>query len=103
MDYNSLLFACLKEKEYLTDLEKDILDTWNEIQKKPFDRASAQRQVIQNNVKYPDIFAAISARPTVNIRPFTQVTESNIQYNLKEQLTALALKEGRPAEPGSSK
>ena len=38
MDYNSLLFACLKEKEYLTNLEKDILDTWNEIQKVPFDR-----------------------------------------------------------------
>lgn len=69
----------------------------------PFDRASAQRQVIQNNVKYPDIFTAISARPTVNIRPVTQVTESDIQYNLKEQLTALALKEGRSAEPGSSK
>lgn len=102
MDYG-ILIAALKVKPYLTDLEKDILDTWNEIQKKPFDRVSAQRQVIQNNVKYPDIFAAISACPTVNIRPFTQVTQSDIQYNLKEQLTALALKEGRSAEPGSSK
>lgn len=102
MDYG-ILIAALKVKPYLTDLEKDILDTWNEIQKKTFDRASAQRQVIQNNVKYPDIFTEISARPTVNIRPFTQVTESDIQYNLKEQLTALALKEGRSAEPGSSK
>jgi len=73
------------------------------LHKIPFDRASAQRQVIQNNVKHPDIFTVISARPTVNIRPFTQVTESDIQYNLKEQLTALALKEGRSAEPGSSK
>ena len=25
MDYNSLLFACLKEKEYLTNLEKELL------------------------------------------------------------------------------
>ena len=66
------------------------------------DRCS-EGKAMQNNVKYPDIFAAISARPTVNIRPFTQVTESDIQYNLKEQLTALALKEGWPAEPGSSK
>lgn len=97
MDYG-ILIAALKVKPYLTDLEKDILDTWNELQKIPFDRVSAQRQVIQNNVKYPDIFAAISARPTVNIRPFTQVTQSDIQYNLKEQLTALALKEGRSAE-----
>lgn len=97
MDFG-ILIAALKAKQCLTDLEKDILDTWNELQKTPFDRISAQRQVIQNNVKYPDIFAAISARPTVSVRPFTQVTESDIQYNLKEQLAALALKEGRPAE-----
>lgn len=100
MDYG-ILIAALRVKQCRTDLEKDILDTWNELQKKPFDRSSAQRQVIQNNVKYPDIFAVISARPTVSVRPFTQVTESDIQYNLKEQLTVLALKEGWPAEPGS--
>lgn len=100
MDYG-ILIAALKVKQCRTDLEKDILDTWNELQKKPFDRSSAQRQVIQNNVKYPDIFAVISARPTVSIRPFTQVTESDIQYNLKEQLTVLALKEGWPAELAS--
>lgn len=97
MDYG-ILMAALKVKQCRTDLEKDIVDTWNELQKKPFDRSSAQRQVIQNNVKYPDIFAVISARPTVSVRPFTQVTESDIQYNLKEQLTVLALKEGWPAE-----
>lgn len=32
MDYG-ILIAALKVKPYLTDLEKDILDTWNEIQK----------------------------------------------------------------------
>lgn len=100
MDYG-ILIAALKVKQCRTDLEKDILDTWNELQKKPFDRSSAQRQVIQNNVKYPDIFAVISARPTVSVRPFTQVTESDIQYNLKEQLTVLALKEGWPTELAS--
>ena len=33
MDYG-ILIAALKVKQCLTDLEKDILDTWNEIQKK---------------------------------------------------------------------
>lgn len=33
MDYG-ILIAALKVKPYLTDLEKDILDTWNEIQEK---------------------------------------------------------------------
>ena len=41
MDYN-ILITFLQEKQYLTDLEKDILDTWNELQKNPFDRSAAQ-------------------------------------------------------------
>lgn len=92
MDYNSLLFACLKEKEYLTDLEKDILDTWNEIQKNPFDRVSAQWQVIQNDLKHPELLAVIiavysSTQGTVDIRDI-----------LEKQLMVLLVKEGWPAE-----
>ena len=85
MDY-SILITFLKDKENITDLEKDILDTWNELQKNPFDRNSAQLQILQNNAKYPDIFIAI--------RPFEQATEADIQYNLENQLIALATKEG---------
>ena len=62
MDY-SILITFLKDKENITDLEKDILDTWNELQKNPFDRNSAQLQILQNNAKYPDIFIAIGAMP----------------------------------------
>ena len=47
MDY-SILIALLRAKQYLTDLEKDILDTWDEWKKEPFDYNSAQRQVMQN-------------------------------------------------------
>ena len=50
MDYNFLI-EYLRQKQYLTDLEKDILDTWNELQKNPFDRSAAQKQVIQNNAE----------------------------------------------------
>ena len=49
MDYNFLI-EYLRQKQYLTDLEKDILDTWNELQKNPFDRSAAQKQVIQKKV-----------------------------------------------------
>ena len=45
MDY-SILIALLRAKQYLTDLEKDILDTWDEWKKEPFDYNSAQRQVM---------------------------------------------------------
>ena len=91
MDY-SLLIAYLRQKQYITDLEKDILDTWDELQKSPFDRSSAQLQIMQNNAKHPEILAAIKALPTTVVRPFDQVTG----YNLGKQLEALAVKEGWP-------
>ncbi|WP_286147086.1 hypothetical protein [Neopoerus faecalis] len=93
MDYN-ILITFLQEKQYLTDLEKDILDTWNELQKNPFDRSAAQKQVIQNNAKHPEIFVAIAALPATETRPFEQATDSDIRYNLEKQLAALAAKEG---------
>ena len=93
MDY-SFLIEYLKQKQYLTDLEKDILDTWNELQKNPFDRSAAQKQVIQNNAKHPKIFVAIAALPATETRPFEQATDSDIRYNLEKQLAALAAKEG---------
>ena len=93
MNYN-ILITFLQEKQYLTDLEKDILDTWNELQKNPFDRSAAQKQVIQNNAKHPEIFVAIAALPATETRPFEQATDSDIRYNLEKQLAALAAKEG---------
>ena len=93
MDY-SFFIEYLKQKQYLTDLEKDILDTWNELQKNPFDRSAAQKQVIQNNAKHPEIFVAITALPATETRPFEQATDSDIRYNLEKQLAALAAKEG---------
>lgn len=93
MDY-SFLIEYLRQKQYLTDLEKDILDTWNELQKNPFDRSAAQKQVIQNNAKHPEIFVAIAALSATETRPFEQATDSDIRYNLENQLAALAAKEG---------
>ncbi len=91
---DSLLIELLRQTQNLTDLEKDILDTWNELQKVPFDRDSAQKQVMQNNVRYPIIWAEIKALPTTVVRPFDQATDSDIRYNLEKQLVALIVKRG---------
>ena len=94
MDF-TLLIEGLRQAKCITPLEKDILDTWDELQKSPFDRSSAQLQIMQNNANHPEILAAIKALPTtVVVRPFDQVTESDIRYNLGKQLEALAVKEG---------
>ena len=95
MDY-SVLIEYLKQKQYITDLEKDILDIWNELQKDPLDRKSAQMQIIHNNAVHPEIFVAITALPTTVVRPFSQVAEADMRFNLENQLAALAVKEGWP-------
>lgn len=90
----SLLIAYLRQKQYIADLEKDILDTWNELQKTPFDYRSAQMQVMKNDAKYPTVSTEIAALPTTVPKPIEQFTEADIRYNLTMQLVALAVKEG---------
>lgn len=94
MDF-SLLIEGLRQAKQITPLEQDILDTLNEIQKQPFDRDSAQRQILKNNVKYPEICDAIVMLETTVVRPFAQAMEGDIRYNLEKQLGMLAEKEMR--------
>ena len=49
MDY-SFLIDLLRLKQEITPLEKDILDTWNELQKNPFDMDSANKQILSNKI-----------------------------------------------------
>ena len=91
----SLLIEALRQAKNITPLEKDILDTWNELQKFPIDRNSAQLQIMQNYAKYPEIFTAIKVLPTTtSVQPFAQATEADIQYNLEKQIEALVIKRG---------
>ena len=95
MDY-SILITLLRKKQYLTDLEKDILDTWNELQKNPFDMDSAARQVLSNDAKYMDIAAMVTALPTTVRKPRGQITETDLRYNLTMQFKTLAVRAGWP-------
>lgn len=92
MNY-SLLIEALRQKRYVTDLEKNILDTWNELQKNPFDRTSAETQVKKINFCYPDVHVTLSVLPTTIMRPFAEATNDDIRYNLNHQLNALVAKE----------
>ena len=90
----TLLIEALRQAKYNTPLEKDILDTWDELHKYPFDHNTAQMQMMKNNAKYPAIFAVISALPTTVIRPIYQLTDADIRYNLEKQVEALVIKRG---------
>jgi hypothetical protein len=92
MDF-SILIATLRAKQWLTPLEKDILDTYHEWSKVPFNRNSAIKKITENNVKYPDIMMAISTMPTTESKPWFKASDEDVVSNLECQLGALAGKE----------
>lgn len=93
MDYNTLLIDALRAKQYITPLERDILDTWNELQKYPFDMNSAEQQVLSNDINHPKIAAMVTAMPTTVQKPKEQITETDLRYLLTMQLSGLIEKE----------
>lgn len=93
MDAVSALIEVLKEKDVITPLEQDILDTYNELNKKPFDREAVIRQCKKNNINHPDIFIAISMSPTTVFKPWSDASNEDVYYNLTSQLGALVEKE----------
>ena len=93
MDSKGLITELLKQNRLLTPLEQDILDTYNELNKKPLDRNSAIRQNKKNNVNHPDIFVEISAKPTTVLKPWAAASDEDVFSNLMSQLEALGKRE----------
>ena len=93
MDPKSLMIEMLKQKRVLTPLEQDILDTWNELQKRPFSMSSANRQIVSNDINHPQIAVAVAALPTTVQKPQNQITEEDLRYILNMQLSRLVAKE----------
>ena len=96
MDLNDIAheIVSLRTKTLLSDIEYDILDTWEELLRNPFERGKAQLRIATNNMKHPDIQIAIATEPNTVIRPFTEVTEEDLKHNLKKQLEYLLIKAG---------
>ena len=100
MDATSIMIEMLKQKKYITPLEKDILDTWNELQKYPFDMDSAEHQIISNDINRPKVAAMVTAMPTTVPKPREQITETDLRYLLTMQLSGLIEKEREETRNG---
>ena len=85
----------------LTSLQKDILDTWNELQKNPFDSKSAYIQIVNNNINHPDVFIAIRTMPDVVTKTAETLTLDDMIFTLNRQLKALVTKEMMIRKNGS--
>ena len=100
MDATSIMVEMLKQKKYITPLEKDILDTWNELQKYLFDMDSAEHQIISNDINHPKVAAMVTAMPTTVPKPREQITETDLRYLLTMQLSGLIEKEREETRNG---
>ena len=89
----SAFVNALRYTKQITPLQKDILDTWDELQKKPFDTDSARKQIVSNNFSHPDIFMAISAMPGIMQKTAADLTQDDMIFTLRHQLDGLAAKE----------
>lgn len=93
MDTISVLIEILKEKDVITPLEQDILDTYDKLNKKPFDREAMIQQCRKNNNDHPDIFIAISMSPTTAFKPCPDALIEDVYSDLMSQLGALVEKQ----------
>ena len=89
----STLINALRYTNQITPLQKDILDTWAELQKKPFDAESAHRQIASNNFSHPDVFMTITAIPGIVQKSAMDLTQDDMIFTLHRQLDGLAAKE----------
>ena len=94
MDHKALepIVEYLKQKNQVSPLESDFVETWNALVSQPFDADAAKQKITSNNLKYPDIYTAIMAMPAYAKRPITELTEDDLKYNLYNQLVQMALK-----------
>ena len=89
----SALINTLRFTNTITSLQKDILDTWNELQKKPFDVQSAQKQIVHNNIFHNDVLIAVIAMPDVVQKTRETQTQEDMIFFLDRQLKGLIAKE----------
>lgn len=88
-----VLLYFLKNKECITELEKDLLDTYNEYIKSPFDRESADKKITGNIFKYPKVFLSDSAISKIIVKPSSHITDDELKYNLSQQIELLSIEE----------
>jgi len=93
MDKTNFVLEWLKQRGVSTPLEQDILDTYHELTKNPFDMKSAYQQAAKNDVNYKDICAHIAVMPTTVAKSRQNITDIDVRYNLSCQLSMLVEKE----------
>ena len=93
-----IVLEYLRNKQNLTDLEKDILSSLNKLNEKPFDRSGTEQKLIENNIKYENMLIPMQLGDEAHLLPFAQLSDDEIWNNLYLQVLGLCLKELQAAD-----
>ena len=88
-----IVLEYLRNKQNLTDLEKDILSSLDKLNEKPFDRSGTEQKLIENNIKYENMLIPMQLGDEAHLLPFAQLSDDGIWNNLYLQVLGLCLKE----------
>ena len=88
-----LILNYLAQKGSLSALEMDILSTIEKYIEKPFDKKAADQKVLENNLRYPDLYTLISSLPGILSKPINELTETELRHSLYLQIEAMWAKD----------
>ena len=83
----------IRNQKVLTDLEKDIIETVNMINMRPFDRMETIKKMNENNIRYPENMNLGYFNPNLVLKPVEKLADEEISNNLHMQLSYMVLKE----------
>ena len=90
-----ILIETIKALSNPSELEKDILDTIEEISKQFLNMDHAQARIALTYGKHPELYAKVTALPTTVLKASEQINETDLRYILHMQLDFLLEKEWR--------
>lgn len=83
----------LAAAQRISDLESDIIDTYNVLTDTPFDNQKAQTQISKIDIKYTDVTKERTAMPDIVFKYSADFTEHERKATLQTQLCLLCKKE----------
>lgn len=87
MDEVRYLIAMLRRQVNITDLEIDIVCTWDELEREPFEAGSAFGQFLYNKTVYAATIAEAGGQDSDALRAIDQpITEQKVRHALSLQL-----------------
>ena len=95
MDRGMVIDVVLKYLEQKKDLSalEDIVSSMSKYTEQPFGRKGIEQKVIENNMKYSDIFIPLSKMPGMYSKPLDQLSDAEAGNSLYIQIVALCQKE----------